>query len=276
MADYIDDGFHDNGDYELIPNQLEVSKNYILGKDRKGTFAYDMEHLIGIKNLLILDKCMLSKDWCAVKGYNEEEFSKFVKEEDIPEGCCKSVFDVFKEDLEADYYTNLPYLKEEAVLRGKYVENSKYHKDFAELLSPKDVKLINDAIYSVGIFRNPKLMKDEVGQFDVGEGSFCLLDRDGKLFIASVSDTSPDYMDDKVVPVESLPRRVYTDLWDYNSCLECIYKLMDFTKNLVKIDIKSLFVFPCESNTRLRFYLVKNSDSSYTVSIIIPYMEIAY
>ena len=79
MADYIDDGFHDNGDYELIPNQLEVSKNYILGKDRKGTFAYAMEHLIGIKNLLILDKCMLSKDWCAVKGIMKKNSLSLLK-----------------------------------------------------------------------------------------------------------------------------------------------------------------------------------------------------
>lgn len=105
---------------------MNFSKNYVLGQEKKGTFAYAMKHFIGLKNLLILDKSILINNWEIVKGYDEEKFAKFVEDKDVPAEFCKTLFDTFRDDVDSDYYKSLPYLQEEAVLgRSNYLRKPK-------------------------------------------------------------------------------------------------------------------------------------------------------
>lgn len=275
-------------DFEILADQLNFSKNYVLGQEKKGTFAYAVKHFIGLKNLLILDKSILINNWEIVKGYDEEKFAKFVEDKDVPAEFCKTLFDTFRNDRDADYYKRLPYLQEEAVLgRSNYLRKPKSCKDIANKALTSDLKtayqtddMIKQAIYSVGIFCNPLLTMNKVDKNDVFEGSFCLLEKGRELYIATVSGNSNRMLmlDDIVVPVNSLPRMVVTnsyDLWDFNDCLDCIYKFYDWSKGLFKdkpeIDIKAVFVFPCKNHYRYRVYLAKNCDDSYTLSLAVPY-----
>lgn len=275
-----------NGDFDIIADQLNFSKNYILGQEKKGTFAYAVKHFIGLKNLLILDKSVLINNWTIVKGYDEEKFAKIVEDKDVPAECCKTLFDSFRNDRDADYYANLPYLQEEAVLgRSSYLREPKSCRDISGKVFTNDKKqvyqiddMIKQAIYSVGIFCNPLLTRNKVDRYDVFEGSFCLLKRGMELYIASVSGNSNNLLDDMVVPVNSLPLRVVADsydTWDFDDCLNCIYKFYDWSKDLFKenpeIDIKAVFVFPCKNHYRYRVYLAKNCDDSYTLSLVVPY-----
>ena len=277
-----------NGDFDIIADQLNFSKNYILGQEKKGTFAYAVKHFIGLKNLLILDKSVLINNWTIVKGYDEEKFAKIVEDKDVPAECCKTLFDSFRNDRDADYYANLPYLQEEAVLgRSSYLREPKSCRDISGKVFTNDKKqvyqiddMIRQAIYNVGIFCNPLLTRNKVDRYDVFEGSFCLLKRGRELYIASVSGNSNNLLDDMVVPVNSLPLRVVADsydTWDFGDCLDCIYKFYDWTKDLFKekpdIDIKAVFVFPCKNHYGYRVYLAKNCDDSYTLSLVVPYFK---
>lgn len=275
-------------DFEILADQLNFSKNYVLGQEKKGTFAYAVKHFIGLKNLLILDKSILINNWEIVKGYDEEKFAKFVEDKDVPADFCKTLFDTFRDDVDADYYKRLPYLQEEAVLgRSNYLRKPKSCRDIANKALTSDLKtayqtddMIKQAIYSVGIFCNPLLTMNKVDKNDVFEGSFCLLEKGRELNIATVSGNSNrmSMSDHIVVPVNSLPRMVVAnsyDLWDFNDCLDCIYKFYDWTKGLFKdkpeIDVKAVFVFPCKNHYRYRVYLAKNCDDSYTLSLAVPY-----
>lgn len=277
-----------NGDFDIIADQLNFSKNYVLGQEKKGTFAYAVKHFIGLKNLLILDKSVLINNWAIVKGYDEEKFAKIVEDKDVPAECCKTLFDSFRSDRDADYYANLPYLQEEAVLgRSNYLRKPKSCRDISSKAFTNGIKqvyqiddMIRQAIYSVGIFCNPLLTMNKVDRYDVFEGSFCLLKRGMELYIASVSGNSKNLLDDMVVPVNSLPLRVVADsydTWDFDDCLDCIYKFYDWTKDLFKekpeIDIKAVFVFPCRDHYMYKVYLAKNCDDSYTLSLVVPYFR---
>lgn len=273
--------YEGKGEFLIKDDQLDFVKDYVLGQDRKRTFAYFLKYALGTDNPIILDKSVLLKDWDIVRGINEEELKNYRYPSDLPIGCCESVFDVFDGDVECDFYKSLPYLRVESVLSSKYLGNEKRCKDVSGIITDTRLEMIRGAIHSVGLLCNPEISSGELDMFEGGEGSFCLFNGiNGKLWIATVSTTDIKYEENRVIPVDLLTSRVHPDgigKWDFGECVDTIYEFAKLVNRVVEkhsnMDVQSVFVFPCGRYDMPKAYVVKNTDGSCTMSLIIPYYK---
>lgn len=282
--------YEGKGEFLVLGGQLDFSKDYVLGQDREGTFAYFVKNVAGIENLIVLDKTVLLKDWDIVKGIDEEWLSKIRSVEELPIGCCESVFDVLSFNTESGYAT-LPCLQVESVLDSKYMGKYGSHKDISEILTDKRLNIIRNTISSVKLLTDSRVSSGEVKGTEVREGSFCLFNglRE-RLWIATVATTDKKYEECRVVPVDVSVRRARIDSlllrrvrgcdidkWNYGDCFDSIYEFAELVNNIVEknsnLDVQSVFVFPCGINDKPKAYVSRNYDGSCTVSMIVPYYK---
>lgn len=263
----------------LGSQQLDFVKDYVLGQDRKGTFAYFVKNIAGIENLIVLDKSVLLKDWDVVKGIDEDELSKFGEIDKLPIGCCNSIFDVLSSDVESDYYKSLPCLQVESVLDSRFLGKEGRRKDISGVLTDTRLNIIRNAISSVKVLTDTRVSSGAADGTEVREGSFCLFNGiNRKLWIATVSTTDVKYEENRVSSVDLLIRRINgcnVEKWNYGDCVDSIYEFANLVNNIVeknsKLDVQAVFVFPCGIYDKPRAYVARNSDGSCTVSMIVPY-----
>lgn len=265
-------------EFSVIGNQLDFVKDYVLGQDREGTFAYFVKNIAGIENLIVLDKSVLLKDWDVVKGIDEDELSKFGEIDKLPIGCCNSIFDVLSSDVDSDYYKSLPCLQVESVLDSRFLGKEGRRKDISGVFTDARLNIIRNAISSVKLLTDTRVSSGTSDGTEVREGSFCLFNGINKLWIATVSTTDVKYEENRVSPVDSLIRRIdgcNVEKWNYGDCVDSIYEFANLVNNIVeknsKLDVQAVFVFPCGIHDKPRAYVARNSDGSCTVSMIVPY-----
>ena len=263
----------------LGSQQLDFVKDYVLGQDRKGTFAYFVKNVAGLENLIVLDKSVLLKDWDVVKGIDEDYLSKYEGTGELPIGCCESIFDVLSSDVESGYYEMLPYLQVESVLDSKYIGKSGSRKDISGIFTDGRLNIMRNAISSVKLLTDTRVSSGEADGTEVREGSFCLFNGiNRKLWIATVSTSDMKYEETRAVPVDLLVSRVNgnnVEKWNYGDCVDYIYEFANCVNNIVeknsKLDVQAVFVFSCGIYDKPRAYVARNSDGSCTVSMIVPY-----
>lgn len=267
-------------EFSVIGNQLDFVKDYVLGQDRVGTFAYFVKNIAGVENLIVLDKSVLLKDWDVVKGIDEDELSRFGEIDKLPIGYCNSIFDVLSSDVESDYYESLPCLQVEAVLDSRYLGGGEgRRKDISGVFTDGRLNIIRNAISSVKLLTDTRVSSGAADGTEVREGSFCLFNGiNRKLWIATVSTTDKKYEENRVFPVDSLIRRINgcnVEKWNYGDCVDSIYEFANLVNNIVeknsKLDVQAVFVFPCGIHDKPRAYVARNSDGSCTLSMIVPY-----
>lgn len=271
--------YEGKGEFSVVGNQLDFVKDYVLGQDREGTFAYFVKNVAGIENLIVLDKSVLLKDWDVVKGIDEDELSKFGEIDKLPIGCCNSIFDVLSSDVESDYYESLPCLQVESVLDSRFLGKEGRRKDISGVFTDARLNIIRNAISSVKLLTDTRVSSGKAKDTDVREGSFCLFNGiNRKLWIATVSTSDMKYEENRVVPVDLLVSRVNgnnVEKWNYGDCIDSIYELANLVNNIVeknsKLDVQAVFVFPCEMYDKHKAYVARNSDGSCTLSMIVPY-----
>lgn len=271
--------YEGKGDFSVVGNQLDFVKDYVLGQDREGTFAYFVKNVAGIENLIVLDKSVLLKDWDVVKGIDEDELSKFGEIDKLPIGCCNSVFDVLSSDVESDYYESLPCLQVESVLDSRFLGKEGRRKDISGVFTDVRLNIIRNAISSVKLLTDTRVSSGKAKDTDVREGSFCLFNGiNRKLWIATVSTSDKKYEENRVVPVDLLVSRVNgnnVEKWNYGDCVDSIYELANLVNSIVeknsKLDVQAVFVFPCGVHDKPRSYVARNYDGSCTISMIVPY-----
>lgn len=271
--------YNGKGEFSVIGNQLDFAKDYVLGQDREGTFAYFVKNIAGIENLIVLDKSVLLKDWDVVKGIDEDELSKFGEIDKLPIGCCNSIFDILSSDVESDYYESLPCLQVESLLDSRYLGREGRRKDISGVFTDGRLNIIRNAINSVKLLTDTRVSSGAADGTEVREGSFCLFNGiNRKLWIATVSTTDKKYEENRVFPVDSLIRRINgcnVEKWNYGDCVDSIYEFANLVNNIVeknsKLDVQAVFVFPCGIHDKPRAYVARNSDGSCTVSMIVPY-----
>ena len=267
------------GEFSVIGNQLNFAKYYVLGQDREGTFAYFVKNIAGIENLIVLDKSVLLKDWDVVKGIDEDELSKYEGTGMLPIGCCESIFDVLSSDVESNYYESLPCLQVESVLDIRFLGKAGRRGDISGVFTDTRLNIIRNAISSVKVLTDTRVSSGKEKDTAVREGSFCLFNGiNRKLWIATVSTSDMKYEENRVVPVDLLVSRVTgnnVEKWNYGDCVDSIYELANLVNNIVeknsKLDVQAVFVFPCGIYDKPRAYVVRNSDGSCTISMIVPY-----
>lgn len=266
-------------EFRVIGNQLDFVKDYVLGQDREGTFAYFVKNVAGIENLIVLDKSVLLKDWDVVKGIDEDELRKFGEIDKLPIGCCNSVFDVLSSDVESDYYESLTCLQVESVLDSRFLGKEGRRKDISGVFTDARLNIIRNAISSVKLLTDTRVSSGKAKDTDVREGSFCLFNGiNRKLWIATVSTSDKKYEENRVVPVDLLVSRVNgnnVEKWNYGDCVDSIYELANLVNSIVeknsKLDVQAVFVFPCGMYDKPKAYVARNSDGSCTLSMIVPY-----
>lgn len=271
--------YEGKGAFSVVGNQLDFVKDYVLGQDRKGTFAYFVKNVAGLENLIVLDKSVLLKDWDVVKGIDEDYLSKYKGTGELPIGCCESIFDVLDSDIESGYYEMLPYLQVESVLDSKYIGKSGSRKDISGIFTDGRLNIMRNAISSVKLLTDTRVSSGKEDATKVREGSFCLFNGiNRKLWIATVSTSDMKYEENRAVPVDLLASRVNgnnVEKWNYDDCIDSIYEFADCVNNIVeknsKLDVQAVFVFPCGVYDKPRAYVARNSDGSCTVSMIVPY-----